>query len=153
MPKKTQHNGLDVYTISAIDGITQASFVPEKGGVGSSIILPFAGEGRELLFQHHHFWEKGNPHLPGGWPFIFPVCARIERGGVQGNYLYDGKVYNMKIHGFAPYLPWKVVEHFADSITLSLRDTEETLQQYPFNFLIELKYRVDHGVLTCVQRY
>jgi galactose mutarotase-like enzyme len=153
MSQKTHYKGFDVYTIMADDEISQASFVPDKGGVGSSIVLPFQNKGREILFLHDHFWEKGNPHLPGGWPFIFPVCARLERGGILGNYLYDGKLYNMKIHGFAPYMQWHVAEYFHDGITLALRDTPETFAQYPFNFLIELKYQISKGVLTCAQRY
>jgi len=149
----TKINTFDVYTINSPDGSTQASFVPEKGGVGSSIILPFAAKKREILFQHMHFWERNNPHLPGGWPFLFPVCARLERNNIAGNYLYNGKTYNLPIHGFAPYLPWQVTAHSPATLTLALAATPQTLTCFPFHFRIELKYEVKPGMLTCEQKY
>ena len=46
---------LPTFTIATPDGRTQASFVPERGGVVSSFIVE---GGRELLFQHNFFWDK-----------------------------------------------------------------------------------------------
>jgi len=148
-----KHNSFDVYTIIAEDNVTSASFVAEKGGVGSSLIMPDQGNARELLFQHTHFWERGNKHIPGGWPFLFPVCARLERNNIAGDYLYDGKVYNLPIHGFAPYLSWQVAKHTKNSITLVLRATPQTLAMYPFNFCVELTYKVVPKLFICEQRY
>jgi galactose mutarotase-like enzyme len=160
MPTKTKFNDFDVYTISSADGKTRASFVPEKGGVASSIIVPCAhtndqGENaeRELLFQHAYFWDRANKDLPGGFPFIFPICARIERDRVFGNYLYDGKLYNLSIHGFAAAMPWEVKNAKKDLITMSLRATKETLACYPFDFEIELQYQVSDKMLICKQHY
>lgn len=191
----TIQNTFDVYTIVSTDGHTRASFVPEKGGVGSSLIMPWtkkhhhdsahtkddhAGERaasniveRELLFQHPHFWERGNPSLPGGWPFIFPICARIARNGVFGSYYYDGTTYNLPIHGFASAMPWRVKagngnvssqsqsppqqqqqqHHHDDRITLVLEETYDTLRCYPFRFRIELEYRVENNKFICYQTY
>lgn len=153
MQQKVNFNGLDVYTIYGQDGVSRASFVPEKGGVGSSLILPFLGKGREVLFQHTHFWERGNPHLPGGLPFVFPICARIERGGVFGNYLYDGHLYNLPIHGFAPHMAWQCEILTRDSLRLTLSDNAETFKQYPFHFTIELEYKIIADRLECRQKY
>ena len=149
----TKIDDFTVYTIISADGGTQASFVPEKGGVGSSIIMPFGNNKRELLFQHTHFWERNNPHIPGGWPFLFPVCARLERNNVAGDYLYDGKLYNLPIHGFAPYLPWEASSHTNDTLTMKLCATPQTLAMYPFDFCVELIYKVANKMLTCEQRY
>lgn len=149
----TKINGFDVYTITSADNNTKASFVPEKGGVGSSITMPDRNQERELLFRHLHFWERNNPNLPGGWPFLFPVCARLERHNVVGDYLYDGKIYNLPIHGFAPYLPWEVSAHTTDTLTMKLCATPKTLAMYPFNFCVELTYKAANKIFTCAQRY
>lgn len=151
----SKHNDFDVYTIVSADGKTRASFVPEKGGVGSSIVIPWRQGERELLYRHTHFWERGNSSLPGGWPFIFPICARIAREGIFGNYLYDSEIYNLPIHGFAAAMAWQVVisNSQKDRLTLILQDTTETLRCYPFNFRIELKYIVENGKLICQQKY
>lgn len=153
MLHKIDYKGWEVVTIYADDGISQASFVPAKGGVISSIIMPFQGVGREILFQHTHFWEHGNPHLPGGFPFIFPICARIERDKIFGNYLYDGHLYNMPIHGFAAQMPWHCELLAQDSLRLTLTENAATLVQYPFNFKIELEYKISSGGLICNQMY
>jgi len=149
----TKIHNFDVYTIESLDGKTRASFVPEKGGVGASIIMPFVGKDREILFQHKNFWQSNDNDLLGGFPFIFPICARIERNNIAGNYLYDGKIYNLPIHGFAPYMPWEVEQKSSDSLVLSLYDTPKTLAQYPFNFQVELQYRVTDKTLICEQYY
>jgi len=154
----TQHTfqSFVVYTISSPDGHSRASFVPEKGGVGSSLIMPWQNQERELLYQHDHFWQRGNPNLPGGWPFIFPICARIERDGIFGNYLYDGELYNLPIHGFASAMPWQVKsddQNQPDKITLTLSATPETLKCYPFRFHIELEYSMENNKFICKQTY
>ncbi|OGT08465.1 MAG: aldose epimerase [Gammaproteobacteria bacterium GWE2_37_16] len=154
MPIKSVYKDFAVYTIQSSDGKTRMSFVPEKGGVGSSLIMPYNGKERELLFQHDHFWLRKQQRIPGGWPFLFPVCARLERNGVAGDYLYDGHVYNMNIHGFSSRMPWQVVdEDKLDQITLVLIDTKETRAIYPFSFRVELIYKIANSKLICLQRY
>ena len=153
MAKVSEQNGFEVYTISSQDGSTHASFVPARGGAGSSIIVPSKDGPRELLFLHDWFWDHSNQHIPGGWPFLFPVCARIERDGKKGDYLYDGRVYNLPSHGFGPKKEWDVVEHANDSVTLQLKEDEETLKEYPFQFTVTLKYRVEPSRLVCEQTY
>lgn len=154
MTTRTKHNGFDVYTIISSDGKTRASFVPEKGGAGSSLIMPWQDGERELLYQHTHFWEHGNSHLPGGWPFIFPICARIAREKIFGNYLYDGEIYNLPIHGFASAMAWEVkTTDREDRLILTLESTAETLRCYPFHFRIELEYVVTDKKFICYQRY
>lgn len=155
MAKVTNINSFEVYTITSANQAMQMSFVPEKGGVGSSIVVNFQGKEHELLFQHDHFWERGNASLPGGFPFIFPICARIARDGVFGNYLYNGELYNLPIHGFASRMPWQVVleKTTEDTITLKLEDTEDTLKVYPWKFCIELEYKVTDNQIQCRQTY
>jgi len=154
MAERSKQNGLDVYTISSSDGGTRMSFVPTKGGAGSSLIMTQSGKERELLFQHEYFWDPKNLDLPGGWPFIFPICARIERQGKEGDYLYDGRIYNLPIHGFSSRMPWQVRDmKNKDQITLGFTDSPATREVYPFNFDIELTYKISRNSLVCEQTY
>lgn len=155
MATKTTFKTFEIHTITCPNGKTRLSIIPEKGGIASSLIIPFQKTERELLFQHDHFWERGNPHLPGGSPLLFPICGRLERNLIAGNYLYDGQVYNMPIHGFSAHLPWQVQQesNLEDQITLFLTDTEETRKIYPFNFRVELTYQVSDRKMLCLQRY
>src|SRR3990167_6286161 len=94
-------NGFDTVTLTASDGMTKATFVPQRGGTACSIIMPGKQGPRERLYLHYFFWDKTIDDLPGGWPFCFPVCARLMRQHQHGAYLYDGKIYHLPIHGFS----------------------------------------------------
>lgn len=153
MAERTTQHGHEVLTIASADGSTRASFVPEKGGMGSSIVMPGRDGPRELLFLHDFFWDRQTDKIPGGWPFLFPNCGRLERGGEAGTYLYDGHLYRLPSHGFGPRAAWEVAAEAQDSLTLRLVDTEATRAVYPFEFEILLKYRVAKCVLVCEQTY
>ena len=143
-------NGHDVFSIVSPDGGTKASFVPEKGGTGSSLVIG----GRGMLFLHDFFWDRQTEKIPGGWPFLFPICGRLERGGQAGQYLYDGRIYKMPSHGFGPRVLWAVVESGrADTLILQLTDTAATREMYPFRFEVQLTYRAEKGALVCEQSY
>ncbi|HVV68239.1 MAG TPA: aldose epimerase [Gammaproteobacteria bacterium] len=141
------------YSISSPDGSTQATFIPERGGMASSIIMPGNSGPRELLFQHEYFWDSDFTRLTGGWPFCFPTCGRLERYGKEGYYFYDGHHYQLPIHGFAWRLPWQVAEYTDKRIILILEDNAETRIVYPFHFTLELDYTIESGVLLCAQTY
>ncbi len=134
--------------IISTDGSTSMSFLPERGGVANSLIMPTQQGPREMLYLHD-FFEKEWNDLPGGWPFLFPVCARLARDGQAGVYLYEGKQYRLNIHGFSWMLPWDVIAEEKSSITLRLCADQNTKEIYPFDFELVLKYRVDRALLTC----
>ena len=143
-------NGYEVVSIISSDGGTRASFVPEKGGAGSSLVIA----GRELLFLHDCFWDRQTENIPGGWPFLFPICGRLERDGRAGEYLHEGRTYRMPIHGFGPRVPWSVVESGRDdTLILRLEDTDATRAMYPFRFEVVLTYRAERNALVCEQSY
>ncbi|MCI0479278.1 aldose epimerase, partial [Candidatus Uhrbacteria bacterium] len=96
----------------------------------------------ETLYLHPYFWDKTSERTRGGFPFLFPICGRLERDGKMGAYLYDARLYTMPIHGFAMRMPWAVLNHTADRLTLGLRDTETTRRVYPFSFVLTLEFRI-----------
>jgi len=141
-------NDLDVWTITSADGGTKASFIPELGGIGSSIVMPAAGAPRELLYHHEWFWDRDTDETRGGWPFLFPICGRVMWDGEPDRCNLAGAVREMPIHGFGMRLPWTVEEEGPDALTLALEDSEATQAAYPFRFRIGLSYRVEAGALT-----
>lgn len=141
--------GREVRTIRAEDGLTSASFVPELGGVGHSITAPFRGAAREVLFCHPFFWEEPCARTRGGWPFLFPICGRLRRDGLDGVWLHGGVRRHLPIHGFAMRLPWCVEPEpdAPDALALSLAANEITRDVYPFEFHVRLDHRVRPGML------
>lgn len=154
MAEKTQTHNFEIYTICSPDCRTRASFVPEKGGTGYSIIMPFRDRDRQLLYSQGFFETKIDREFPKGWPFLFPICGRLEHSGIEGNYLHNGNIYHLPIHGFSWCMPWKVIySDNPDSLILELTDNEETHKMYPFSFKVQLIYKVSDSKLTCEQIY
>lgn len=145
----------DSITITSPDNTTQMTCHPERGGLVSSLKIQTPGHQalQERLFLHDFFDQSEWDDLPGGMPFLFPVCARLSRDGNAGTYLYNGKQYHLKIHGFSWYLPWEVVDQRDDMVTLRLHANEQTLAHYPFKFEILLRYQATTQGLTCHQTY
>lgn len=141
------------YTIVSADGKTKATIIPERGAFVSSLILPFPSGVRETVFLHDYAWHDTVDDLPGGIPFLFPICARIARNGIEGIYLYDGKQYQLKMHGFSWLEKWTVENVTENSIGLVLRENKNTLTCFPFHFEIKLVFTVSHGKLACHQTY
>jgi galactose mutarotase-like enzyme len=148
-----KQSGVEVYTIRAEDGSAEAEVIPAFGAIVSSLRLPWQGALREVLFQHPFFWDAQSERTRGGYPFLFPVCGRLERDGVAGGYLYDAHVYQMKNHGFSMRMPWTVAGADASSVTVELRDTAETRLQYPFGFKVTLRFALQRGAFVIEQSY
>lgn len=153
MQSRQTRNGFETLTIATQDGQTTATFAPQRGAAASSIVMPGCQGPRELLYQHAFFWDPQITDLPGGWSFCFPVCGRLERQGVQGSYLYQGKIYHMPIHGFAWQARWEVEHQRDDAVTFVLHDTPVSRAMYPFRFALRLHYQVRPGELMCEQSY
>lgn len=142
-------------TITSPDHTTQLTCLPERGGLISSLKIQTPGHQdlQERLFLHDFFDQPQWDDLPGGLPFLFPVCARIGRDGEAGTYLYNGKQYHLKIHGFSWYLPWEVIDQRDDMLTIRLHSNERTLERYPFKFEILLRYQATTHGINCHQSY
>lgn len=141
------------FTIISQDKKTKAVIVPDRGSFVSSLILPFASGTHETVFLHDYAWDDEINDLPGGIPFLFPVCARIARDGKTGIYLYDGKQYQLKIHGFSWFSKWTVGNVTENSIETILTDNADIFACYPFHFEIRLKFTVSNGKFECHQIY
>ncbi len=91
-----------------------------------------------------YIWQ-GNPEFWNGQaPILFPVCGRF----FGGKYTYRGKEYEMGIHGFARKSEFTVREASENRIVFSLKQSEETLPQYPFDFELTVCYTLEGDKLS-----
>lgn len=139
--------------INSNDNSLSATFLPEKGGICSSLKYSANNKTRELLYLHDFFQQEEWHDLPGGWPFLFPVCARVERNGKQGIYLYEGNLCEMPMHGFAWRMPWEVVAVKSNQLHMRFTNNAQTYKIYPFKFELELIYTVSANLFQCEQIY
>ena len=75
------------------------------------------------------FWDK---HAP----VLFPIVGTLK----NNCYIYDNKAYYLSRHGFARDLDFEIVSKTNDSILFSLKNNEQTLLSYPFEFELQIAY-------------
>lgn len=107
-------------------------------------------DGRELVAGYA---EAEGPR--GRGLVMIPWPGRLR----DGAYRFDGadlslpitdKVGHSAIHGLVRDLPWEVVDHAADSVTLTL--VLGPIPGYPFRLGCEVRYSLDDGGLRCETR-
>lgn len=102
------------------------------------------GKLRSLCQSGENLLWTGDPaYWDDRAPILFPFCGKCR----EGFYLWRGKRYPMSIHGFLPSTPMRVTAHEPDAITFRLDSDAATRAIYPFDFTLELSYRLtDRGV-------
>jgi galactose mutarotase-like enzyme len=98
-------------------------------------------EGRELLWQGGSEWARRAPVL-------FPIVGRVP----DDRLTVDGRQYTMSQHGFARDLPFAVERSGDESLTFTLVDDERTRRQFPFPFVLQLRYTLTGGTLEVCYR-
>lgn len=83
-----------------------------------------------------YLWQGDRTYWGGRAPNLFPFVGRLY----GGEYLYQGKPYPMKCHGFLGKQELTPGEVLPDRCVLRLADSPETREIYPFRFLLELEY-------------
>lgn len=142
-------------------GIT-VTISPEHGGEISSITVPFEGSVKEVLYRGNDFSEVS------GWrgraPLLWPAVGRsytqayldkLKAGEGDprfGEYDLQGKTLPIPIHGFAMRKPWEPYITDSDSILCSLTSDGETRRYYPFDFKIEVEYKLVGTKITATYR-
>ncbi|WP_432671884.1 aldose 1-epimerase family protein [Flavobacterium sp. SM2513] len=87
---------------------------------------------KEYIWEgNSEFWDKQSP-------ILFPTIGSLK----DDTYFFEEKVYHLPRHGFAREKEFQVVEKSNDSIVLSLKNDSETLKVYPFQFELQIEYRL-----------
>lgn len=124
--------------ITLSNGVVEAT-VSTRGAE----LIDLKKEGRAILWC-------GDPAVWGFHaPILFPICGGLK----DGKYLYAGKEYALPRHGFARFAEFKIEEQNKTRAVFLLRESAETLEQYPFPFAFRVIYtlcgtelRVDYNV-------
>lgn len=88
------------------------------------------------------FWNKTSP-------ILFPIVGRLK----NDEYQLLGNTYSLPRHGFARDFDFEVVQQTENSVCFSLKNNEKTLENYPFEFelqviytLIDKKLDISYGI-------
>ena len=117
--------------------ISTAALSAEISATGAELVRLQDRAGADLL------WD-GNPAVWNGRsPLLFPIV-----GEVKGNRLnVAGKAYDIGRHGFARTSTFALVGSDAASCTWRLESSDATRRQYPFEFRLDVTYRIEDATL------
>jgi galactose mutarotase-like enzyme len=95
------------------------------------IVLKRKGKQNVLWNPDVDFWNRIAPNL-------FPIVGRL----VNDCYQFNDCTYELKQHGFARDLSFKVLNQTKSCVELQLTDTDETRKKYPFSFEFMVIYEL-----------
>lgn len=127
---------------------SSVTICPERGGIAIQCRL----NGYELFYLDKETFLDPEANIRGGNPVLFPISGQLE----NGKYEWNGTTYTMRNHGVARTEPWEIVETSFDgkaSVTLKLRSSAKTKEQFPFDFELLFTYKLRGGELTIEQQY
>lgn len=111
----------------------------------------FAKKGAELQSvinkknDMDYLWN-GNPAYWGKFsPVLFPIVGALK----DNTYYYENKEYKLSRHGFARDHEFQVDQQGMDEVIFTLSHNEETLKIYPFQFILQLRYKLSGSGLSC----
>jgi len=92
-----------------------------------------------------YMWQADPAYWGRTAPILFPFVGSLN--GKQ--YRYQGKTYEMGQHGFARDMEFAFVSEADNRLVMRLSETEESMEKYPFRFLLELSYELkEDGLLV-----
>lgn len=94
--------------------------------------------------MQEYMWY-GNPKYWGRTsPVLFPFVGSVR----DKKYRVDGIEYTMGQHGFARDMEFECISQGADEIRFELKYDEGTLAKYPYEFILDITYRLAGKELT-----
>src|SRR5687768_17508228 len=95
-----------------------------------------------------YIWQANPQIWPRHAPVLFPVVGKLP----GGKYSYGGKTYELPPHGFARDTDFKHISQTETELVFELRESAQTLAQYPFPFSLQIIYRLNGNALDTIYK-
>lgn len=116
-----------------------------KNDLLTATINSYGAELTSLKNENLEYIWEGNPEFWGKHsPILFPIVGTLK----NNSYTYKSNTYQMTRHGFARDNEFTVKILTDNSVIFSLASNENTLNMYPFEFELELKYTLINTILA-----
>ena len=93
-----------------------------------------------------YMWNADSTYWNRTAPVLFPIVGSLK----DKKFTAEGKEYSMSQHGFARDMDFKFVKQNNKSITFRLDSNKFTKELYPYDFSLEVSYKLDGYKLTCI---
>ncbi|MBQ5805033.1 MAG: aldose 1-epimerase family protein, partial [Erysipelotrichaceae bacterium] len=94
--------------------------------------------------NHEIMWCADPQYWGNASLVLFPFIGR----NYEDTYTIQGKSYRMGIHGFALTNEFAILKQEKESLLLSLKENEKTLENYPFRFELRIAYVLEDDGLS-----
>lgn len=108
--------------------------------IGAQLSVLKDADGRDWL------WDGDPAFWTGRAPVLFPVVGGLNGGICR----WRGRTYPLSRHGFARARQFQIVHTGAGAATFRLHSDDETRAVYPFDFELDVSFRIANGALTVV---
>ncbi len=95
-----------------------------------------------------YLWNADPAYWNRHAPILFPFVGRLK----DTAYTYQEKTYSIPQHGFARDYEFTLISQTDTELWLSFEANEETRKIYPFDFCLELGYRLEGRKVTAFWR-
>ena len=95
-----------------------------------------------------YLWQADPKYWKRHSPVLFPIVGSLW----EGVYRYEGKEYRMGQHGFARDMDFSLLRKSGDEVWYRLVSDEGTLEKYPFEFVLDIGYRLESGRIHVMWR-
>lgn len=99
---------------------------------------------KDLATNIEYMWQGDPKFWKGRNPTLFPMVGSTWDKKLHIN----GKEYVTGNHGFTRNSDFTCIEHDDTHIVMELKDSEETRNQYPFAFTLDITYTLEGRTLT-----
>ena len=123
--------------MSEIISISNGSLTASIDTMGAQLMSLQKGDSEYL-------WQGDSNWWPRRAPILFPIVGVLKDGKAESA---EGTV-SLARHGLARLNQFEVVEKSDSTVTLQLKNTEETRKSYPYDFELKLIFSVDGDTLT-----
>ena len=93
-----------------------------------------------------YMWNADSTYWNRTAPVLFPIVGSL----MDKKFTAEGKEYSMSQHGFARDMDFKFVKQNNKSITFRLDSSKFTKELYPYDFSLEVSYKLEGYKLTCI---
>ncbi len=90
-----------------------------------------------------YMWQADATYWGRTSPVLFPFVGRLK----NDSFLHGGETYSMKQHGFARDMEHCLVSKTDTTIWFKLVTSNETLEQFPFSFILRIGYELEGNEL------
>lgn len=126
-------------TLKLASGLAEITIAPHRGAIVTSFRV---GE-RELLYLDEATLNDPSKNVRGGIPVLFPNPGKLE----GDRWTIAGHSGELKQHGFARNLPWRVEHASAAQAVLRLDSNATTRRGFPWDFVAKLTYSIEAAQL------